>query len=540
MTATTVDAEARGPLLLLGLTSAVLLAVRLYAASHVGFGDSEALYACYALHPQPAYLDHPGLIGLIARAIGGGTAPGPEAAHRITAIAATLVPWIVALAARATGATWRSSLIAALATAAAPEIGFGLVAMTPDLPLAIAWLGALGLAALGLRAPESSGRAAAALLFAGMLAGVACAAKVSGALLALALVATYTTRPARAHARTVWPWAGLAAGLLIVVPIAQYEARAGLPMLRHRLIATQAGAGLSLHSLGVVFGQLLYVSPVLLVAAALAARDLLRSKPGLDPVTPLLTAAFLVPLVPLLALALWSPVSEPHWIAPALLALPLHAARARGIFGRRLVVSSIATGMALLGAVYVWILVPGTARLRPESADPRLDIANELFGWPRAVDAVRQIVDQARLEDPADVPVVIGPSWTICAQLHAAIDQDIAVGCDGPIRDDFSTWLPRAAWEQADQLLFVTDGRYPVDLDARFPHRFAAREWSVPFARGGRLVRTFKVTLLLPRAIGQLHSAGTEAGAIARSPASRISARSSSSSGFGVVRSFSP
>ena len=28
-----------------------------------GFGDSEALYACYALHPQPAYLDHPALIG---------------------------------------------------------------------------------------------------------------------------------------------------------------------------------------------------------------------------------------------------------------------------------------------------------------------------------------------------------------------------------------------------------------------------------------------------------------------------------------------
>src|SRR6185503_15989138 len=49
------------------VVSVVLLAVRLAAARVVGFGDSEALYACYALHPQPAYLDHPGLVGLFAR-----------------------------------------------------------------------------------------------------------------------------------------------------------------------------------------------------------------------------------------------------------------------------------------------------------------------------------------------------------------------------------------------------------------------------------------------------------------------------------------
>ena len=35
----------------------------------IGFGDSEALYACYAMHPQPAYLDHPGLIGVIMQII---------------------------------------------------------------------------------------------------------------------------------------------------------------------------------------------------------------------------------------------------------------------------------------------------------------------------------------------------------------------------------------------------------------------------------------------------------------------------------------
>src|SRR5260370_3642372 len=100
--------------------SGVLLAVRLYASSRVGFGDSEALYASYALHPQPAYLDHPGLIGVVARAVGDGTAPTPERAHVVTSLLATLVPWAMAVACRACGATWRRSFGAAVIVALVP------------------------------------------------------------------------------------------------------------------------------------------------------------------------------------------------------------------------------------------------------------------------------------------------------------------------------------------------------------------------------------------------------------------------------------
>ena len=39
---------------LLGI-SVGMLGVRIYAASAVGFGDSEALYACWAALPQPAF-----------------------------------------------------------------------------------------------------------------------------------------------------------------------------------------------------------------------------------------------------------------------------------------------------------------------------------------------------------------------------------------------------------------------------------------------------------------------------------------------------
>src|ERR1700722_20500115 len=89
-------AESSSAAALVAVTGA-LLAVRLFASQRVGFGDSEALYAAYALHPQPAYLDHPGLIGLFARAIGGGTAPSPERAHWVTTALAAAVPWEMAL-----------------------------------------------------------------------------------------------------------------------------------------------------------------------------------------------------------------------------------------------------------------------------------------------------------------------------------------------------------------------------------------------------------------------------------------------------------
>ena len=61
---------------------------RFLVANGTGFGDAEALYASYALHPQPAYLDHPGLVGFVARALGAGGAPTPQTAHVFASVIA--------------------------------------------------------------------------------------------------------------------------------------------------------------------------------------------------------------------------------------------------------------------------------------------------------------------------------------------------------------------------------------------------------------------------------------------------------------------
>ncbi len=505
-------ALAPAPARLLVALTAVLLALRLYAAHRVGFGDSEALYACYALHPQPAYLDHPGLIGIFARAIATHGAPTPLGVHLVTSVVASSVPWIVVAASRAAGATSRAAFAAACVVAVVPEIAIGLFAMTPDLLLAVAWLAALGFGCAGLRAEPASTRASAFLIGAGLAAGIATAAKVSGVALILALLVTYAMRSARAHARTVWPWLGLAAGALVVVPIALFEARTGWPMLRHRLVETQAGAGPSLRNVAaVVGGQLAYLSPLVAIAAVLVARDLFRSRGRVDhdpdAAGTFLFLALVLPLGVLVPLCLWSRVAEPHWIAPALLALPIHYARRAGsapLVSRRFGVATLATSFAIVAAAHAWILVPSLLRLAPASFDASRDITSELYGWPEAIDTVRRVALEARApgSDRGDL-VVVGPHWVVCAQLEAGLATTPSpppVGCATPIRDDFDGWYPRAAWQRAETIVLVTDGRFTVDVAALAPKHVESRSERVTIRRGGRVARVFVVRVLERRA----------------------------------------
>jgi hypothetical protein len=482
------------------LLSVALLGARLFAARAVGWGDSEALYACYALHPAPAYLDHPGLIGVLAGAIGSGGAPLPASAHFVTALLATAVPWLAFLAARSVGTTTRGALLGAIALAVTPEIAIGLFAMTPDLLLAIAWLGALTLASRALARPPSSLEAAASFLGAGLLAGIAASSKASGVLLLVALLVTYASPLARKHGRTPWPWAGVTAGLVVVLPVVFFEAKTGWPMVHHRLVSTQSGAGPSLRNVGAVLGgQAAYLSPLLAVAIVWLAVDLWRRRKE-DAASALLFWTTAIPFVPLLALSLWSRVAEPHWLAPAFLSLPLHYARRFDAtegplrhLSKRFARAAVGVALAMVALVHAWVLVPSLVRLAPASLDPRYDIANELFGWPDAVSAVEEIVTD---EATRGEIVIVGPHWVVCAQLHARLGQRFRVGCATPIPDDFDAWSPRATWRNADKILYVTDARFDADPTKLLPDRAVGRRSRVTVLRGGRVARVFTLTLL--------------------------------------------
>jgi hypothetical protein len=477
--------------------SATLLAVRLLASATLGFGDSEALYASYALHPQPVYLDHPGLIGVVARAIGGGTAPTPQQAHTVTALLATAWPLVMAATCRACEAPWTRAFIAGAVVALVPEIGVGLFALTPDLPLAFAWTLSIAAAAWALRADPRSARFTAGFALAGLLAGVACASKATGALLWVALASTCLLATRRT--RSLAPWAGLAAGAVIPLSIVRSEWVSGWPMLRHRLVDTQLGSGLSVRNLGAtVGGQVVYLSPLVAVLAVLAVLAAWRSRR--DPVGALLLATFAVPFAGLLPLCLWSRAAEPHWLAPSLLALVPAAARDPAATPRRLVVAAATLSGAMVLAVHGWVLVPALSNLAPPSADTRLDISNELYGWPDVIRAVREEVDARRAAGAPDEAIAaVSPHWVLCAQLEAAFRRELPVGCNSPVRDDFDRWLPRPVWRDADALLWVTDTRFGPAPN--LPGRIQSRSRQVAIRRGNRTVRVFTLTWLERRAL---------------------------------------
>jgi hypothetical protein len=211
----------------------------------------------------------------------------------------------------------------------------------------------------------------------------------------------------------------------------------------------------------------------------------------------------ILPLVALTPLILVSKVAEPHWIAPALLGLPLHFARnylqitrIKPLFAR------ISTGVSLAMVLFVhaWVLSPRLVRYAPKSLDPKYDIANELFGWPDAVASAKEMLgDKASLEGRLDPIVVVGPHWIVCAQLAAAMPDQL-VGCNTPVRDDFDDWEPRENWNNADTILFVTDNRFDVDFEKEFPDRVIVKRAHTTVLRGGRIARTFSLVLLDKRA----------------------------------------
>jgi len=393
-----------------------------------------------------------------------------------------------------------------------PEITVGLFGLTPDLPLIVLWYAAVGLAALAITAKPGSARELAFALGSGFAAGLACDAKVSGILLLLGLGMAWASPAANAHRKSVAPYASIAVALVLVSPVMLDEFARGFPMLRHRLVDTQHGAGFSLRNIAAAAGgQLLYVTPPLLFGAYKLGRDLYSRRTD-DAVSALLWSVT-VAAFPLVVLSCLSRVAEPHWMAPIYLALPLHLARrtdfdsaATGQNPRPLVLSpwisrlSVAVGIAAIVIAHTWVLFPLGPTLLGKRYVPRYDLANDLFAWRSGMPLVRRALVQSMAPDEPPV-VVVGPHWTVCAQLHADLPASVLVGCEGEIPDDFSRWLPQSTWEQAPVILYVTDDRFAA-LETTMPHRRADAVWHVDVMRGGVAVRR----IVIQRLIGQANA----------------------------------
>lgn len=520
--------------LVLAAVSLALLAARAFASTRLGFGDGEALYAVYGLHPAPAYVDHPGLIGAIASTLAGGTdhAVSAARAHAFTSVVATLVPLVMCAAARLAGAPPRRALLLGLLTALVPELAIGLFGLTPDLPFAVFFPLTAGLVTFACRATRRAGSGdddhdrdrdlflgRLALVLAGACAGLATVAKAPGLVLIpwLAVTAWRVGKLPR--------WLVVAAtllALLIVSPVVAFEVANGAPMLVHRLVRTQQSAGFSLRNIGaLVGGQLAYASPPVALAAAWVAIRLVRQQldgsntvARRDPIASSLLALTLATGVPLAILCSWSRVAEPHWFAPTLLPLGLCWARRPPEMGRwraawpGLQRSILPVATALVGLVHLYVLTDLFPRLMGDAYEGRYDLANDMMMYPSAGVPLREAALLAKLAAPRRVEataalpfVVVAPHWTIAAQVATELPGHppitTATAPDAP-DDDFQRWVTPAVRDDAQLVVFVTDDRFDARIPAPLSLRPLLRRTEQTLHRGGRAVRTVTITVLGP------------------------------------------
>ncbi|HTV17084.1 MAG TPA: hypothetical protein VMG12_00395, partial [Polyangiaceae bacterium] len=429
------------------VTSLVLCALRLDITRHVGFADSEALFVAYRFHPQPAYMDYPGLIGWLARHV----EPDPRLVHVATTLAATALPWVGVLAAWASGVARADALRVYFPLALLPALSIGSFAFTPDLPLAYCWLIALGCSLFVQRQPVASFGVLLVSIAGGVAAALACLAKVSGWLLAACLLATSLGRAERGRFRTIAPWAAGGMFAILISPLLTYWWRRGLNIELDPDLSMQ-------HAATILMRPLLSATPPFIVAAVLIGRDLF-SPQRQDGVDRTLRLHALLPLLPLAALAACTG-AETDWLTPAYLALSLHVARMPSL-RRSLAWTCVATGygVAFLGWCWLRTSLPVTAGQWLGGYDPALDTSNDFYAWGPGKELLEEAVTSAR-ERTGQTPVVVGPSWNVCAQAEVALAGQVHVGCDSLERDDYDLWSDPALWTSAQTLLFITDSRF--------------------------------------------------------------------------------
>jgi hypothetical protein len=147
---------------------------------------------------------------------------------------------------------------------------------------------------------------------------------------------------------------------------------------------------------------------------------------------------------------------------------------------------------------WLWVGTPLAPALLGQRYVPKYDLANDLYAWEGARETLRREAQQWEQS-----VAVVAPHWIICAQAHAAIGAGVPVGCDSPSGDDFARWYPAHTWAGATSILYVTDDRFPSNPAARFPDRAIASSERLLVYRGGRAVRTIRITRLERKAVAR-------------------------------------
>ena len=419
------------------LALAALVLLHLVVGAALGLSVDEAHYLLYALHPALSYFDHPPLVGWLQWPLVNLGAPVwllrllPGVVWAATVLSAYRLALRLS-AANAAPQPGAAGLWTLAVLALAPllhVLGLGLL---PD-TLLMLW-GILIMGQTWRLMQQDALQARGAWLLWGLLLGLAGLSKYTAIFMALAsawcLLATHGLRVLRAP----WAWLGLLLALLLVAPVALWNAQHDWISFRYQASHGAGGAWEALHLLRFALVQLLAFGPLLLWGLRKSGRG------------GVLRAFFWIPLV-VLALLSGGGSSLPHWTAPAWVALSPFAGLALARYayahgdsrrqGRRarwlgvLVALQASACAALLG-----LMLSAGAPFFPQSLRTTAVGANpfaDLHGWDAAGARARAL---ARAQGLASVSV---QNWTLASRL-GWYAQPLAVHVLAPGTDQFSLW----------------------------------------------------------------------------------------------------
>ncbi len=469
---------------------AVATAVRLFFAVYLHLGDDEAYYWEWGQHPDLSYLDHPpmtGWIGGLFSSVFGNNEFGVRIGPILISVLFLIL--IYQFTRRLFGDD-SIAFQAALLFSLIPLFTVGSFMLLPDAPLSLFWLASLVVFYRIVESGEGN------LWFVlGAVWGLGMLSKYNMFALppciGLFLVLSAKHRFWLFRLKT---WLGFGLGVLIFSPVLIWNIQRGFPSFAYHLVERNEGIDFSWEPVQIFLaGQLGYLSPLVFIAALVILWRL--GKMALfdkdEKALFLFTMAFPYILVFSLACAL-SPTGKPHW--PAMGYITLFCAMpwfwktnwVQGVWWMKvlqprpvIVLSAIFTVVLLTQSIYPVIKM-----------DPRLDLTNDLYGWPEAGRVAREEYDRLSTGGPT---ILITRRLNMAAPLRFYISGNIPAYSITHVNEQYDIWGRGTLSDhpRGGNAVYVADSRFTPGKMERYGFRKVEALPVIDVIRAGRVVKQF-------------------------------------------------
>jgi len=466
--------------------------VRLFFAVHLRLGDDEAYYWEWGQYPDLSYLDHPPMIGWIGglfSALFGNNEFGVRIGPLLISV---LFLVLVYQFVRQLYGDDALAFQAALLVTLIPLFSAGAFMLLPDAPLSLFWLASLVIFQRLIETGNGN------LWFPlGAFWGLGMLSKYNMIALpgciGLFLVLSGRHRYWLIRIKT---WLGFGLGILFFAPVLIWNVMRGFPSFTYHLVERNRGFRFDWEPVQIyLVGQLGYLSPLVFFAALVVLWQLGRMALIERDEKALFLFAMSFPYILVFSVAVaLSPTGKPHW--PAMGYLTLFCAlpwfwrekwRTGGWWKRVLQpIPVLALAAAMTALVLVQSVYP-VIRM-----DPRLDLTNDLYGWPETGKVVQQEYERLSRDAPT---VVITRRLNMAAPLRFYTPGKIPVYSISHVNEQYDIWgrgtlagLPRGA-----NAVYVADSRFSPGRMEGFGFSRIEALPPIDVFRGGRRVKQFFV-----------------------------------------------